>query len=182
MIGARQPVLLNLGCGFNKLPGYVNVDAYDNCQPDVVHDLNVRPYPWADNSVDGIVCAHTLEHIKDWWGAFTEMARILRYGGELEIRVPDESSRTALTYRDHFHVFSDLSFFGIVGYRHGTNAWAYGERDSVPLVMKSNIRVPYPQYNWMGKWCPWLLAFCANHMRNFIWEQQFIFVKVGSKT
>lgn len=176
-----KPLMLNLGCGFNKLPGYVNVDAFAHCEPEVVHDLDVFPYPWADNSVDSIEYWHAMEHVKDWWGSFCECARILKYGGTLNIRVPDESSKTALTYRDHHHVFSEYSFHGIAGRSHGTNAWAYLEQGSVPLKLTHHMRVPYKEYNWMGKWCPWLLEFCANHLRNFIWEQQFTFVKIGPK-
>ena len=29
MDNVNSPVLLNLGCGFNKLPGHINVDAFD---------------------------------------------------------------------------------------------------------------------------------------------------------
>lgn len=34
MDNVNSPVLLNLGCGFNKLPGHINVDAFDICEPD----------------------------------------------------------------------------------------------------------------------------------------------------
>lgn len=172
-----KPVLLNLGSGFNPLDGYVNVDFYG--EPDVRHDLNLAPYPWADNSVDGIEYWHALEHLDDWWTSFTECARILKPGGFLHIRVPDESSTTALAYRDHKTVFSLVSFHGISDRPHGTNAWAATETGTVPLVLTSYYQVPFEQYQWMTRWCPWLLRFCAKHMRNFIWEQRFYFMKVG---
>lgn len=172
-----KPLLLNLGCGENRLPGYVNVDAYG--EADVIHDLNKFPYPWPDKSVDGIEIWHVLEHIPDWWGAFKEMARILKPGGYLHIRVPDESSSTALTYRDHLHVFTRHSFFGTHGMTPGTNAWAATERDSVPLVLVDYRQVPFKQYNWMIRWCPWLLMFCSQHLRNFVWEQRFQFRRIG---
>jgi SAM-dependent methyltransferase len=176
-MGNHVPLFLNLGCGGNRLPRHVNVDLYG--KPDVIWDLNITPYPWADNSVDGIEMWHTLEHLENWWGAFTECARILRPGGYLRIRVPDESSETALTYRDHRHVFSQRSFHGIEGRVQGTNAWAETEAESVPLRQVSYYRVPFPEYQWMAKRCQWLLLFCANHLRNFIWEQRFEFVKIG---
>lgn len=172
-----KPTLLNLGCGTNHLIGYVNVDAYGS--PDVVWDLNMFPYPWADNSVDGIEMWHVLEHIPNWWSAFTECARILKPGGYFQVRVPDESSATALTYRDHLHVFSLRSFHGIRGAQSGTNSWAATEAESVPLMLREYYQVPFTEYQWMAKWCPRVLRFCANHLRNFIWEQRFIFVKVG---
>jgi len=172
-----KPLLLNLGCGFNKYSTHINVDAFDNCNPDVVWDLSKTPYPWTDNTFDGIDSFHVLEHVPDWWGMFSECARILKPGGYLQIRVPDESSKTALTYRDHLHVFSEVSFHGIKGMKQGANAWAESELETIPLNLKSHMKVPYPQYQWMAKWAPWLLKFCAEHLRNFIWEQRFIFVK-----
>ena len=176
-------VKLNLGCGFTKRIGWINVDKYDNCEPDVVHDLNVFPYPWDDNSVDAIEMFHVLEHLEDWWGALGECARILRPGGSIEIRVPDASSDDALCCRDHNHVFSPTSFSGIRGMVvRRTNAEAMLSDNALPLNMVGFYRVPQPQYWWMSRWpFKWLLKFCANHLRNFIWEQQFIFEKIGDK-
>ena len=175
---AIKPLLLNLGAGTNLLPGHVNVDAHGDA--DFKWDLNQFPYPWKDNSVDGIEMWHVLEHIPDWWSAFKECARILKPGGYFHVRVPDESSATALTYRDHLHVFARNSFFGILSYRDpGTNAWAATEKESVPLVIVDYRQVPYPAYYWMIRWAPWLLVFCSHHLRNFIWEQRFMFRKVG---
>lgn len=183
----RKGKCLNLGCGFTKFLGenWTNVDKYANCEPDVVHDLEVIPYPWPDNEFDFILSNHVLEHLNDWWSAFTEIARILKPGGYFELHCPDESSSTALTFRDHLHVFYIMSFHGIGRrddpqniYTSGTNAWAKTVEGSVPLELIYYHRVPFKQYNWMGHW-PFmkLLQFCSMHMRNFIWEQQFVFRK-----
>ena len=148
------------------------------CEPDVRWDLNIRPWPFEDSTVHHIDARHVFEHLFSWWPAFLECARILKPGGTLSIHVPDESSPSALTYRDHHHVFSLYSFHGIQGLTRGTNAWAETERDSVPLVMERYYQVPFKRYEWMTR-CPPLLRFCANHLRGFIWEQQFHFRKVG---
>ena len=173
-----KPLLLNLGCGTQRWATHCNVDAFGDV--DVRWDLNKFPYPWEDNSVDGIDMYHVLEHLDDWWSAFKECARILKPGGYLEIRVPDESSMTALTYRDHNHVFSKASFWGIDSWHNpGTNTWAATETRSVPLQMTGYFQVPFAKYHWMIRWCPNILRFCADHLRNFIHEQRFIFTKVG---
>ena len=54
---------LNLGCGSKILEGYTNVDKFDYYKPDIVHDLEVTPYPFKENSVDEILMSHVLEHI-----------------------------------------------------------------------------------------------------------------------
>jgi SAM-dependent methyltransferase len=174
---------LNLGCGSKKILGkqWINVDAYDTCEPDFIWDLNKTPYPWETGSIDKIYMSHTLEHLPNWWEAFKECSRILKVGGELEIRVPDESSCTALTYRDHVQAFSLVSFHGIQGAQAGTNAWAMTVKDSIPLNLERWHRVPFTKYAWMIRWAPWLLNFCADHLRNYIHEQVFIFRKVGDR-
>ena len=176
-------LFLNLGCGYKHREGFVNIDKYDICNPDLVWDLDVFPYPFDSNSVDGIDIWHTLEHVNDWWGVIVECTRILKPGAKMNVRVPDESSGTALTYRDHNHVFTEYSFHGILdrsGW--GTNAWAEIENDTVPLLMIHYGKIPYAQYEWMLRW-PFkrLLKFCADHLRNFIWEQTFLFEKVGDR-
>lgn len=174
----KVPKLLNLGCGFKKFEDHINVDKYEICQPDVLQDLDVFPYMWEDNSIDGIEMHHVLEHIPNWWQCFCECARILKPGGYLNIRVPDESSSSAGTWRDHFHIFTPESFHGIQEVGHGTSAWGKLEQDKIPLKLIRHDVVPFPRFQWMAKFCPGLLKFCAKHLRNFIHEQRFSFIKV----
>ncbi len=98
---------INLGSsGVNK-EGYVNVDIRESVNPDVVHDLRVFPYPFADNSADHIELVHLLEHLEDPFGAMRELHRILRPGGSLYIAVPHFSR--GFTHSEHARGF-DVSF------------------------------------------------------------------------
>ena len=54
---------LNLGCGFNQLQTYINVDKFPGCNPDQVIDLEKTPWPWPDNSASEICMNHVLEHL-----------------------------------------------------------------------------------------------------------------------
>jgi SAM-dependent methyltransferase len=167
---------LNLGCGENHKIGWVNVDNWGRV--DCKWDLNVTPYPWESNSVDEIEMNHVLEHLPNWWEAFRECARVLKPGGVLRINVPDESSTTALAYRDHVRIFTPATFHGIYGPTAKTNAWAATELNSVPVTLIQYNRVPHKRFNWMVRF-PWLLEFCADHLRNFIHEQRFVFQKIA---
>ena len=82
---------LNLGCGYNKLPGYVNVDLDVNCKPDVVTDLE-QILPFDDNSIDEIYMYHVLEHLgqdtKTYFRIWKELYRICKDQALLRITVP----------------------------------------------------------------------------------------------
>jgi len=171
-----KPVILNIGCGYKKFIGGINVDGYAACEPDILWNLNDTPFPWDDNSVDHIYAYHVFEHLDNWWEAFRECARILKPGGQIEIRVPDPSSDSAIVYRDHVHIIGLFSFDGI-GNRLGgrkLNSWAR-EQDIVPVVLIRYARIPFAKYNWIPVW---ILRYLGRHFRNFIWEQRFLFHKI----
>ena len=65
----------------------VTCDLNTDHAPDVVHDLNVLPWPWADDSFDEIHAYNVLEHLgtqgefRAFFAQFDEMWRILKPGG-----------------------------------------------------------------------------------------------------
>lgn len=83
---------LNLGCGRNKLPGWVNVDHSPACEPDLLLDLEALPWPWPDGSVDEIALHHVLEHLgattAKYFGVIKELWRVCRDGALVRITVP----------------------------------------------------------------------------------------------
>lgn len=83
---------MNLGCGFNKMTDWINVDRFESCQPDVIVDLEVIPWPWASGSATSILMNHCLEHLGRDSRAFLqimqELYRISADGCEIEINVP----------------------------------------------------------------------------------------------
>ncbi len=56
---------LNLGCGKQIKEDYTNLDKVALEGVDVVHDLDVFPYPFRDNTFDEILCSHVLEHVDE---------------------------------------------------------------------------------------------------------------------
>ena len=81
---------LHLGCGPNKLPGWVNVDIEEQYEPDLRHDLS-QGLPYADGTVDAVYSEHFFEHLTlaDGVGLMAECLRVLRRGGVLRIAMPD---------------------------------------------------------------------------------------------
>lgn len=54
---------LDIACGANKKEGFTGIDIADVPSVDIVHDLNVYPWPIEDESVEEIWCSHYIEHI-----------------------------------------------------------------------------------------------------------------------
>lgn len=54
---------LNIGCGFDKREGFINMDISNDIHPDILHDMNNIPYPFKDNTFDYILAKDVLEHI-----------------------------------------------------------------------------------------------------------------------
>jgi hypothetical protein len=83
---------LNMGCGYNKREGYLNVDISPVCEPDVVCDLESLPWPWDNDSVDQVLFNHSLEHIgqnpRVFLGMMKELYRVCKNQARIEINVP----------------------------------------------------------------------------------------------
>lgn len=81
---------LNIGCGANPLPGWINIDRVARA-PGVLTDIDVTTLPYPDGSLDEVLAEHVFEHFSfaEEGLVWLEMARALRSGGCLTIEVPD---------------------------------------------------------------------------------------------
>lgn len=105
-------VRLNLGCGARPIDGYINVDKRPGIPGiNMVHDLDVYPWPFDDASVDEIVMDQCLEHLVDRNRAMKEIYRILKKGGKATICVPHFTWQYAYADPTHRHLFSYRTFF-----------------------------------------------------------------------
>lgn len=87
---SKYPQKLNLGCGFDIRPGYLNVDFQDFHNPDLVADirkLDILPSDYYEE----IVAQDCLEHFPrcDTEPTLAEWSRLLKSGGVLKLRVPN---------------------------------------------------------------------------------------------
>ena len=82
----------NMGCGNNKREGYINVDAYAECNPDVQFNLESFPWPWEASSAEEVLFNHSLEHMGQnpqvFLSIMTELYRICANDALVYINVP----------------------------------------------------------------------------------------------
>ncbi len=83
-----MPVRLNIGCGDDVRPGYLNIDRF--AQGAGIR-MDASRLAFADRSVDEIFSSHMLEHLSKYEvpELLGEWNRVLKPGGKVEIIVPD---------------------------------------------------------------------------------------------
>jgi SAM-dependent methyltransferase len=100
---------LNLGCGTDIRPGYINLDIAALPGVDVVHDLGTLPLPFPDEMFEEINCKDILEHL-DFIPVVREIHRILRPGGRVIIEAPHFTSPAVWIDPTHKTAFSADTF------------------------------------------------------------------------
>ena len=98
--------VLNLGCGRKHVDGALNVDVTPLTNPDVVHDLNLRPWPFPDNHFREVIASDVIEHLDDVMATLEEIHRVSRDGAIVHLTVPHFSSGNAYIDPTHKHFFS----------------------------------------------------------------------------
>ena len=95
---------LNVGCGQWHFDNAVNLDMAAIPGVDVVHDLDVHPWPFPDGRFAEVWGHQVFEHVADPVGFMREAHRVLAPGGTLFLTVPhwqSENSHTDPTHRRH---------------------------------------------------------------------------------
>lgn len=99
-------LMLDIGCGRNKIENHVGLDLVKYPGVDIVHDITKTPWPIPDESFTLLSASHVLEHITREGGAFMrvmdEAWRVLKYGGQFRIATPYGGS--TLFWADPTHV------------------------------------------------------------------------------
>lgn len=106
----ENPRCLDLGCGKAKQVGCIGMDRYPLPSVDVVHDIDVVPWPFPDGSFDTVYANHVLEHLSDLTRTMEEIHRILRPHGRLRVRVPYYRSPGAFQDPTHVRFFTERTF------------------------------------------------------------------------
>ncbi len=138
---------LHVGCGTNKLQGWINIDGVDACKPDLVYDLS-KPLPYEDLSAQELRADGVLEHFDKYmrYAIMSDWARVLKIGGLLHLELPDFDK---LLWR--FRKFYDFdsfvdTFFGenmlhgeiYIGH-FGNHKWGYSRRSLTAFIKQFGI-------------------------------------------
>lgn len=108
------PRQLNLGCGFDKRDGWLNVDNFAECAPDMMVDIEATPWPLPTDQFDTVLLKHVLEHVGADFGTFKrvmqELYRVTAPNGLIEIHVPHFRHDTYWSDPTHVRAFTHLTF------------------------------------------------------------------------
>lgn len=92
---------VNLGCGNDRMDGFLNVDVVPGIKPDLVHDLNRFPYPFRESQFEHVIAKDVIEHLEDMPAFMREVWRVLKPGGLLTMTTPHFSNRNSYTDPTH---------------------------------------------------------------------------------
>lgn len=142
LIREHEGIRLDIGCGANKNPGFIGLDVRDEVGVDIVHDVNVHPWPLPDQCVLIAVASHLIEHIPPYNFGFinfmNEVWRIMKPGGEFAMVLPHGRSDGYLQDPTHCNPCNEAT-------------WAYFDPEHGGGVLY-NIYKPKP---WRIKYLVW---------------------------
>jgi hypothetical protein len=178
---------LNLGSGNTRIPGYTNVDYSEECNPDLVLDLEKIPWSFESNSVSNVIMNHVLEHLGQSPRVFLqimqELYRICINGALIQITVPHPTHDDFLS--DPTHVRSITSTTLALFDREQNLIWRKAGNANSPLALQCNVdfkiiktvhnldRQTTDRLNTLKEKDPFLAEALWNHGRNIIKETTY---------
>ncbi len=171
MAGGLSSTVLNLGSGKKPREGAVNVDVTARTGPDLVHDLDVAPWPLPDGHFTEVHAYDVVEHLEDVVQTMEEIHRICTPGARVYITVPHFSSANSFTDPTHRHFFSarsmlyftnehELGFYSTARFRQ-RNALIVFQPSLVNRLVRrlaNRFIVPYEE-RWAWVFPAWFLYF-----------------------
>lgn len=130
--------ILDLGCGQHKTPGAIGIDLIPGSQADIIYNLEIYPWPLADNSFERVVCKHIVEHVTDLVRFMEEVHRVSRNGAVVEIVTPHFTNRYSFADPTHVRHMAWLSLDYFTG--------GYAPSDLTLCERALELRHPIPSF------------------------------------
>ena len=81
-----------MGCGLNKVNGYINIDKFQEAGPELLMDLELTPWEIESDCATEVVFHHSLEHMgadyKVFFSMIQELYRICKHEAIIRINAP----------------------------------------------------------------------------------------------
>jgi len=108
----KRGIQLDVGCGRISRTNFVGMDKDPDVGADIVHDMEMFPYPLPDGCCLTIVASHIMEHIKPWLtvDVMNELWRIAKPEGRLAISTPYAGSHGFWQDPTHCNGFNESTF------------------------------------------------------------------------
>ena len=106
----RVPRKLNMGCGRDLRPGYLNADDKALAGIDVLCDFSRFPWPFKDDAFEEVLAVHVLEHLPDTVRVMEEIHRVTTPGARSTIEVPHYKHSNAYKDPTHVRFFTEETF------------------------------------------------------------------------
>jgi predicted SAM-dependent methyltransferase len=124
-----QRLVLGAGQRYIKEPEDITLDIRPFDGIDIVHDLDITPWPFEDNSFEGISACHLVEHLKSLVSFMNESWRILTPGGSLYLVTPLAGVDPDLEWADPTHkrcyrIHTFVNYFSL----EGVDKWGYTDK------------------------------------------------------
>lgn len=115
LLASKTGIRLDIGCGEHKqAPSWVGIDYRDLPGVDIVHDVEVYPWPLPDECVSVAVASHLVEHINPHKGGFIrfmdEVWRVMKVDGEFAMALPHGSSPGFLQDPTHCNPCNEVTW------------------------------------------------------------------------
>lgn len=114
LIASNGGIMLDIGCGSFKQPGYIGMDIRELPGVDIVHDVETFPWPLPDDCVHRAFASHLVEHINPHKFGFVnfmnEVWRVMRLGGEFAIACPHGSSQGFIQDPTHCNPINEATW------------------------------------------------------------------------
>ncbi len=109
LLAAHRHHYLDVGCGEDKVPEAIGMDKRLVQGVDVVHDLEVLPWPFPDGTFDTVVASHIMEHVKPWltFDIVDEVWRVLKPDGKFLIATPYGMNELFMQDPSHVHGWTE---------------------------------------------------------------------------
>ena len=141
---------LNLGCGYNKMDGYRNVDNQIACAPDMIVDLEKVPWPFDSNCAEELVLCHVLEHLGETQDVYLkiiqEIYRVCQHDALIVITVPHPRNDDFMIDPTHVRPILPDQFYMFS--KRQNREWREGGCANTPLADYLDVDFEVTHTNW----------------------------------